>query len=43
MESGLVLPPTEFNHINPKLDKEHTAIFKAVDNLFSSMRKALGN
>lgn len=39
MESGLVLPQTEFNHINPKLDREHTAIFKAIDNLYAVCEK----
>lgn len=32
--SGLVLPPTEFQSINPVLDREHTEIFKAIDKLY---------
>lgn len=33
------LPATRFNKINPTLDREHMAIFKALDNLYAACDK----
>ncbi len=36
MTSDIRLPPTNFKSINPKLDQEHTEIFRALDKLYEA-------